>query len=65
MQGYLKVYKSDVRGKLEQNGITAFYDRITGDFLEKFGWYIPNVTDRIVQVPGGKKGGKKRPAKGK
>lgn len=49
MEGYLTIYKNEVRGKLEQSGVTAFYDRTTSDFLEKFGWDVPNVTHRIPE----------------
>lgn len=54
LEGHLAVYRDEVRGKLDQNGVTKFYDDATADFLEKHGWDIPHVTDRDIDNVGGR-----------
>lgn len=54
LKKHLAVYRNEVRGKLKQNGVTKFYDNVTADFLDKYRWDIPHVTDCDIENIGGR-----------
>lgn len=54
LKKHLAVYRNEVCSKLKQNSVTKFYDNVTADFLDKYRWDIPRVTDCDIENIGGR-----------